>query len=426
MKVQQVRGAINPFGGIHFVIKQCKTQGLDRFINEQLGSRGEEKQYSYADGLLALAYSHLCGASCCEDINTLHDHIGYYPGLQLPSTDTVLRIMQALKVENTEIDNEGVVHQFNCNEKLNDFLQKLALQTGLLNTGEAYTLDYDNVILENEKYDACPTYKGTTGYQPALAFIGKHAVFVEGRNGNTPAAYKMAHALKDCFAQLEQNSIRLQHFRSDSAAYQKDVVEEVVQHCRYFYIRIDDSQRLLDAIQDIPRHEWQTITLGYQKVQMVTTPFLPFDGKQAYTAVVQRRERKDRQADVFSGTAYSYYAVLTNNEKDSAEWITRFYNERGASEKNFDILNNDFNCHRLPFSFLNANTVYLLLAAMSSLLFEWIKKVFAQRGILVGTAMRIKKFLFDFILLPAKWIKTARQWVLKIFTPRTCYEPLLE
>src|SRR5918998_4142040 len=134
MKVQQVRETINPFGGIHFVIKQCKEQGLDRFINEQLGSRSEEAEYSYSDGLLALSYSHLCGASCAEDINTLSEHIGYYPGLRLPSTDTVLRILKELKVETTEINNEGVVHQFNYNKKLNDFLQKLALKTGLLNT----------------------------------------------------------------------------------------------------------------------------------------------------------------------------------------------------------------------------------------------------------------------------------------------------
>ena len=67
--------------------------------------------------------------------------------------------MQELKVENTLIDNNGVLHQFNYNKALNDFLQKLALKTGLLNTTEVYAMDYDNVIQENEKYDATTTYK---------------------------------------------------------------------------------------------------------------------------------------------------------------------------------------------------------------------------------------------------------------------------
>ena len=96
MKVQQSNQLINPFGGIQFVLKHIKDHGIDTFINEQLGSRGKEKIYSIADGLLGIHYSHLCGGSCIEDINTLNEHIGIHPGLSLPSADTALRIMQSL------------------------------------------------------------------------------------------------------------------------------------------------------------------------------------------------------------------------------------------------------------------------------------------------------------------------------------------
>jgi hypothetical protein len=426
MKVQQVYQNINPFGGIHFVIQQCKRQGIDSFINEHLGNRGKKADYSYADGLLAVAYSHLCGASCLEDINTLGEHIGYYPGLQLPSADTAGRIMNELKVNNTTINNEDVIHEFNYNEKLNDLLQKFCLKTNLINTADKYTLDYDNVIFENEKYDAAKTYKMITGYQPAIAAIGKQIVFVEGRNGNTPAAYQMKETLQSCFEGLKKNNIHIEHFRSDSAAYQKDVIEAAEKNSTYFYIRIDDTQTLRDAISDIPEGEWKKVKMGNQTVEIADTAFFPFGGKKAYKAVVQRRQRKDRQADVFTGSAYSYYAIMTNNEIDSNEWVTDFYNDRGSSEKNFDILNNDFNCNHLPFSFLDANTVYIIIAAFSSILFEWIKNVFYQCGAIPTTTMRVKKFLFDFILVSSKWIKTARQWVLKIFTSRTCYQPLFE
>ena len=99
MKIQQVVQNINPFGDLPFVIKQCRQQGIDAFITKHLGSRGKDVTYSYADGFLAVAYSHLCGASCLEDINTLQEHIGYYPGLQLPSADTAMRMMNVLKPE---------------------------------------------------------------------------------------------------------------------------------------------------------------------------------------------------------------------------------------------------------------------------------------------------------------------------------------
>jgi len=428
MKVQQSTELISPFGGIQFVLKQLKDAGIDKFINDQLGSRGEAKIYSTADGLLSIHYSHLCGGSCIEDINTLGEHIGFHPGLSLTSADTALRIMQELKTEDTIIQNDEVTHQFNRHDKLNDLLQKLALKTGSVIPVVANTLDYDNVILENEKSDAAKTYKMTTGYQPGIAAIGRQIVFIEGRGGNTPASYKMNETLKQCFKGLKDNGIHIEHFRSDSAAYQQLVAEEAEKNCTYIYIRIDDSQSLRDAIKDIPETEWEPAIINNKKVEIADTPFFPFDGKKAYRAVVQRRKRKDKQFDVFTQSPYTYYAIMTNNEMPSATnlFVTEFYNQRGDSERNFDILNNDFNCNRLPFSFLNANVVYLFAAAISFTLFEWVKQLFFAKGAIKNTAMRCKKFLFDFIILPAKWIKTARQWVYKIFTTRDCYKPLME
>ncbi len=47
------------------------------------------------------------------------------------------------------------------------------------------------------------TYKMTTGYQPGIAAIGRQIVFIEGRGGNTPAAYHMDETLKQCFKGLK-------------------------------------------------------------------------------------------------------------------------------------------------------------------------------------------------------------------------------
>lgn len=358
----------------------------------------------------------------------LGEHIGFHPGFKLPSADTTLRIMQELKTEETVIVNGEVTHHFNHHEMLNDCLQKLALKVNTIIPDAKNTMDFDNLILENEKYDAATTYKMTTGYQPACAFIGRQPVFIEGRGGNTNAAYKMDETLEKCFAGLKANSIHIEHFRSDSAAYQKNVVNVVEKNCTYFYIRIDDSQNLRDAIKDLPESAWKLTTINHKKVEVADTPFFPFDGKKSFRAVVQRRKRKDGQHDVFTGSAYSYYSIMTNNETPEADniYVTNFYNQRGDCEKNFDILNNDFNCNRLPFSYLNANMVYCFAAAISFTLFEWIKQIFFSKGVIENTVMRCKKFLFSCIILPAKWIKTGRQWVYKIFTTRTCYKPLFE
>src|SRR2546428_4018059 len=110
MKVLQSTQLINPFGGLQFVSKHIKENQVDKFLDDQLGSRGSKKEYTISDGLLGIHYSHLCGGSCVEDISMLGEHIGFHRGFKLPSADTTLRIMQELKTEESVIINDEVTH----------------------------------------------------------------------------------------------------------------------------------------------------------------------------------------------------------------------------------------------------------------------------------------------------------------------------
>ena len=94
----------------------------------------------------------------------------------------------------------------------------------------------------------------------------------------------------------------------------------------------------------------------------------------------------------------------------------QYYNLRGARERDFDALNNDFGWGHLPCSFLNENTVFLLLMAMcknfyTAILYE-IGKVFSN----IKPKHRLKKFIYRFISVPAKWVRTARTHVLRLST----------
>ncbi len=69
--------------------------------------------------------------------------------------------------------------------------------------------------------------------------------------------------LKRCFENLEQQNISIEHFRADSASYQKEVINLVSQKSNYFYVRITD-------FSDIRQHcwaiqNWETIEINHQK-----------------------------------------------------------------------------------------------------------------------------------------------------------------
>jgi len=66
---------------------------------------------------------------------------------------------------------------------------------------------------------------------------------------------------------------------------------------------------------------------------------------------------------------------------------------------------------------MNQNTVFLLLTAMAANFYRYIVAL-PLMAVLFGIKAtdRVKSFLFRFIAVPAKWIRTARQYKLNIYS----------
>ncbi|MFV0247966.1 MAG: hypothetical protein ACK5H1_03255 [Tenacibaculum sp.] len=51
---------------------------------------------------------------------------------------------------------------------------------------------------------------------------------------------------------------------------------------------------------------------------------------------------------------------------------------RGASEKLFDIQNNDFNWNAMPHIFLDQNNVYLIIISIAHIVYKWLLSIFSE------------------------------------------------
>ena len=67
------------------------------------------------------------------------------------------------------------------------------------------------------------------------------------------------------------------------------------------------------------------------------------------------------------------------------------------------------------------NTVFLLLTALIRNFYKAIMQRIEVKKFGLKETSRIKTFVFKFISVPAKWIKTARQCVLNIYTDNHAY-----
>ncbi len=107
------------------------------------------------------------------------------PGNRAAAPDPLLRELKELATENTIVtSSSGKDYLFNINEKMNDLNIKSLLLTWQLEKNRKYDSDYDNQIVEHEKWDAGRTCKHTTGYFAGIGSTGNRIVYVENRDGN--------------------------------------------------------------------------------------------------------------------------------------------------------------------------------------------------------------------------------------------------
>jgi len=333
-----------------------------------------------------------------------------------PITDAELANLEIAKVLKDKFA-DAMDDDFNTADKLNALLIKALVSTGELNEVETYDVDFDHQFLETEKYDAKPTYKKFLGYRPGVYVIGDMIVYVENSDGNTNVRFYQAETHKRFFALLEANSIRVNRFRADCGSCSKEIVSEIEKHCTHFYIRANRCSSLYDDLFSL--RGWKTEEINGIQFELNSILVEKWEGK-CYRLVIQRQKRMDGELDLWEGE-YTYRCILTNDYDSSTRDIVEFYNKRGGKERIFDDMNNGFGWNRLPKSFMSENTVFLLLTALIHNFYKTIISKLDTKAFGLKETSRIKAFVFSFISVPAKWIMTARQYVLNIYTENRAY-----
>ena len=370
---------LTPFGGIFPIMEQFSSL-LSSTIDSTLGLRCKLYGYQYSEIIRSLLCVYFCGGSCVEDVTThLMSHLSLHPTLRTCSADTILRAINELARENISyISDAGKSYDFNTADTLNILLLNCLLATGQLKEGGEYDVDFDHQFIETENQE---------------------------------------DTLKRILERLEEKKLTVNRFRADCGSCSEDIVDEVRKHCRTFYIRANRCCSLYDDIFAL--RGWKKEEINGIVFELNSILVEKWKGK-PYRLVIQRQRRMGSGPDLWEGE-YTYRCILTNDYESSMRDIVEFYNMRGGKERIFDDMNNGFGWGRLPKSFMAENTVFLLLTALIRNFYKAIMQRIEVKKFGLKETSRIKTFVFKFISVPAKWIKTARQYVLNIYTDNHAY-----
>lgn len=404
---------VTPFGGLHLIHKQLSSKKFAQFIDQQLGERVKTVGYNYSELFLTRLYTVFCGGSATEDVNYIRENtLEQLHRFKAPSADTILRGDSELATACSYIKTDsGKVNKINVNTKMNDFLISCSKFFDVL-PKQDLVYDFDHQFIPSEKYDATYSYKKEKGYFPAVVSIADVPLYIEGRNGNCSVKTAQLDTHKRALGALHQQGIYPKYARMDAGSYIQEVTDYFDSQDILFFVRANQSQCLLGAASS--SEQWQETTIGYQDMQTTTLAYS--FGNATHRMVAYRVPNKTGQINTFTGDSYKYMFIITNDWKMSDKQVIEFYNQRGASEKVFDVQNNDFNWKCMPHSFLQQNTVYLIIMALAHIVYKWLINSFSKHIENLSPKARLKQFIFRFVNTVAKITKSGRRQIIALAT----------
>lgn len=430
MKATRSNRKITPFGGVIPVLKQIRDFGLPELIRSNLGTRVKQAKYGYEDVIIAWMLTNLCGGMRLDHITKLRKNLDVIPGLKLPSHDTLGRVMKSLA---TEVLSESEVHRgknsyresirkgqktykrittrrTNDNNKMNQLLVAATKKTGLLKPKVKYDLDLDVTMVYTGVNEAKPTYKNKkTGFSPMVACINNLPVYIEMRDGNVSPGARILETTRQCIRNLKERKIEVGRVRMDRGAYHAKTFDYLEMNSIKFVVGAKKSKKMDVMIEEC--QSWKPIhietSLYDWNCESAEFEWQLSGSKETYRLIVLRVDRKSESAKKGRygktpttwnyGGQYAYKLIITNDRSSSAKEIVEFYNQRGTSEKNFDVLKNDFGWKLPPFSTMNENAVFLIIAALTNNIFEALKVKFKKKIKNIRLSARLREFIYVFM-----------------------------
>jgi hypothetical protein len=355
-KLEMTRDLITPHAGLALLGEFAVGLGLLQSVDSSLPKPGSSAGYNPSEYIFPLILMLNGGGRSLEDMR------------QIRTDEAVREILPLERIPSSDafgdwLRNMGVNGGLCGLEKVNRKLLKRAMKHDGI-TG--YTLDIDATGIEAEKQSAKMTYKGFTGYMPIVGTIAENGLVLgdEFREGNVAPAWGNLSFIKHCARQMPKGK-KITALRSDSAAYQAEVINYCEGHGIQFAIGADLDTSVLTAIGAIPEDGWKPYKNGY----IAETIHCMEKTEKAFRLIVIRRPYQSR---LFAQEEASLkYTAIATNRTESAEDVVTWYNHRGeCSENRIKEVKIGFGMERMPCGHFEANAMFFRIGTLAYNLFR--------------------------------------------------------
>jgi hypothetical protein len=242
---------------------------------------------------------------------------------------------------------------------------------------------------------------------PMLGFLFETPVclYEEFREGHTSPGSGQLSFYRHCKQRIPRDK-RIRFYRSDSAGYQADLINELEADHVIWALTADQDRAVKEAIRTISEAEWEepTVGCGYEMAETVHTMARTH---RAFRLVVKRELR--RQVDLFQEDRY-FLASNWPLERKSALQVLEWHHQRGQAENFLKELKGGLGLDRMPCGQSFANAVFFRIGVIAYNLFLGFKRLSCPEAFWHHT---VATFRWKLIQVAGRIVHHAGQVILK-------------
>lgn len=375
--------------GLSLVADTMNALGLSRILkaNIQVGQRRGD--FSVSEKIESLILLQAAGGSGFDDIETLRADEGLCRllGREFPASSTVRDfayqfhgddLIEKAKANRPEGEVSYIPEENPALAGLGVSQVKFVRQVARQRKLSVATVDYDATICESHNREALAHYKHGRGYQPSIAIWAEADLVLvdEYRDGNVPAGTKNLPVIQRAFEALPPG-ISTYQFRSDSAAYEHDVLKWLLNEKRSegpngkigFTISADMSKQLRAECVALPEDSWKFVEdRPHETVHCGEVEFLPGDWAKDSPPVryVAYRMTK-KQTELFDERPETKYLAVASNrwEMRPIDLLRWHWEKAGTIEHVHHVVKNELGAGVVPTFRFGANAFWFRVTLMT-------------------------------------------------------------
>ena len=381
---------VTPHAGVALLIETGRRSGVIAMAERALPAKTSSQGLRPGEMVEAVVLLSALGGDCLDDLDGLRRDRGLaaLTGYTLPAASTARQWLDRFH-DPAVLTDRPVQGSFIPLETPG----LAGLRAAVAHSVHAYvtavqpdrtvTLDVDAHIVESSKREALPTYTGERGYQPLLVTWAETGMVLadEFRDGNVPASANSKNLVDTAAAALPPRAdgwaIRV---RSDSAAYEYDILDHWAGRGWTFAVSADMSPQLRTAMLALPEDAWQPwteerggVVREWAEVAYVPSRTVEHKNQPPYRYVAIRV--RQMQGRLFGdGAEAKHFAVVSNDwETDGQALLEWQRGKAGTVEHVNRILKDELAAGVYPSGKFGANAAWLRLQVLTLNLLELLK-----------------------------------------------------